>query len=155
MVYIFEGLIVSILAADASGIQGSWDRQLGLPFGRIAEEIWIAVPILFLVLAIPSIRNQLGRWQHAPHAVAIGCVFFPVLTLFTQTRQIPLNHFPTTDASRALREQFHGQVLIVGEGSRTVAYVSNALDHDKVAEAIFALDPTVKPSNPNTATEQQ
>ena len=147
MFYILEGLILTILAADMSGIQGCWARQLGLPFGNIAEGIWVTVPIIFLAVSIPPIRKLLGRWHQAVHVIAFGCILFPILIFSTQTSQIPLNRFPNAEASKAIRERFHGQVLITASGGGTKAYVSKAIDLDEVAKTIFALDPLLKTSN--------
>ena len=147
MLYILEGLIFTILAADMSGIHGRWARELGLPFGNIAEGIWVVVPIIFLAFSIPPIRKLLERWHQAVHVIAFGCILFPILIFFTQTSQISLNRFPNTEASKAIRERFHGQVLIIACGGGTKAYVSNAIDRAEVAKTIVALDLLLKPSN--------
>ena len=147
MIYILEGLILTVLAADMSGIHGRWAKELGLPFGGVAEGIWVVVPIVFLAVAIPPIRKQLGHFHHLVNIFAICCVILPLLIFFAQTSEVRLSDFPNTEASRQIREQFHGQVLVVGGSGGTRAYVSNAKDRDDVADVIFALDPTVKPTN--------
>ena len=155
MFYILEGLIFTILAADMSGIQGRWARELGLPFGAVAESIWIAVPVLFIAVAIPPVRKRLGRLQHFVHAAAIGCIFLPILIFFTQTQQIPLTDFPSTEASKEIRERFSNQVMIVGGSGGTRAYLRDSLDRDEVAQVIYELDPSIKPTNTEQDADDQ
>ena len=155
MFYILEGLIFTILAADTSGIQGRWAKELGLPFGSIAEGIWVTVPLVFILVSIRPIRKRLGRWQHAVHAMAFGCILLPIFIFSTQTSRIPLTDFPDTEASQAIRERFNNQVLVVSGGGGTRAYVSNAIDRDDVAAAIFELDPSVKPTNTEQISEDK
>ena len=147
LLYILEGLALTIVAADSGAIQGRLASELGLPFAMIAERIWVTVPVLFLVVSIPRFRKQLGRWQHLIHVAAVGCIILPILIFFSHTNQIPLNDFPSVDASKAIKEQLHGHVVFVGGGGGTRAYLPNTLDKDEVAQAIFALDPNSKPTN--------
>jgi len=146
MGYILEGLIFTILAADMSGVQGRWARELGLPLGAIAESIWVVVPILFVAMAIPAVRKGLGRWQHFIHVAALGCIFLPILIFSSQTKQIPLTDFPNSEASKGIRERFQNEVMIVGGSGGTRAYLRNTLDRDEVERVIFELDPSTKPT---------
>ncbi len=154
MFYILEGLIFTILAAGMSGVHGRSAREIGLPFGAIAEGIWVAVPVIFLVVAISPVRKRLARWQHFVHVAAFGCITLPILIFFSQTNQIPLTDFPSTEASREIRERFRDQVMIVGDSGGTRAYFPETLDRNEVAQVIFALDPSIKPTNPKDAAEQ-
>lgn len=150
MFYILEGLIFTIVAADMSGIHGRWAREIKLPLGAVAEEIWIAVPLVFMLVSFSEIRKRLGRWLHAVHAIAFVCPLIPPLVFHAQTSQIPLNGFPDTEVCKVIREQFDNQILFVSDGGGTRAYVSSAINRNHVAEVIYKLDPKINP----TSTEQ-
>lgn len=148
MIYLLEGLIFTILASDSSGIQGHWAREIQLPLASVAADIWRVVPLLFVLVALPPIRKRLGSWQHAVHALAIGCVLFPMLVFHAQTRQIPLQDLPDAKTVKAIRERFNSQVCFVSSGGGATAYLSQALNRDEVAKALFELDPNLHPSQP-------
>ena len=147
MFYILEGFIFTMLAATMSGMHGRWARDLALPFGMLAERIWVLVPVIFIAVSISWSRNRLGRWHHAVHFMACGCILLPCLIFSLQTSRIALNDMPTAEVSKEIQARFQGQVIIVGGSGGMRAYAANTLDRDAVAQAIFALDPKLKPTN--------
>jgi hypothetical protein len=144
---LFEGLILTIVAANISGIQGHWAKEMQLPFGSLAESIWMVVPLLFILVSIPALRKELGRLLHFVHFVALGCVLLPVVIFTQQTHQIPVLGFPKSEAAAAIRAVYGGRVLFASDGEGVCAYVPCSLDRSDVAKRIFLIDPTLNPTH--------
>jgi hypothetical protein len=145
--YLFEGLILTILATNTGGIQGHWAKEMQLPFGSLAESIWMVVPLLFILVSIPALRKELGRLLPFVHFVALGCVLLPIVIFTQQTHQIPVLGFPKSEAAAAIRAAYGGRVLFVSDGEGTWAYVPRSLDRSDVAQRIFLIDPTLNPTH--------
>jgi len=144
---LFEGLILTIVAANISGIQGHWAKEMQLPFGSLAESIWMVVPLLFILVSIPALRKELGRLLHFVHLVALGCVLLPIVIFTQQTHQIRVQGPPRSEAAAAIRAVCGGRVLFVSDGEGACAYVPSSLDRSEVARRIFLIDPTLNPTH--------
>ena len=145
--YILEGLVLTVLAADASGMQGQWAAQLGLPFGLFAAMTFTVVPVIFIAVSIPPIRRRLGHLQHIVHIVALACIAIPYLTWYLQVSSIPLRHWPAVATSREINKQYNGKIVIIANSAVPRAYFPRSLDQIQVATAIFSIDPTLNPNH--------
>jgi len=145
--YIPEGIILTVLAADTSGMQGQWAAGLGVPFGSLSAAIFLAVPLIFIVVSIPPICQRLGHLQHLVHIVAIACIAMPVLIFRSQTDSIPLRHWPEGKTSRRIQEQYKGRIMIMASSAVPRAYFPRSVSRDEVSKVIFSVDPTLKPDN--------
>ena len=143
--YIPEGIILTVLAADTSGIQGQWAAHLQLPFGVLAAMIWLIVPFIFIAVSIPFVCKKLGWWQHLVHIVAIGCIAFPVVVFCLQSRPIDLRKYPSREVATQLRTRFNERIIIVSSRGYVNAYVPRSFDKNEVAKMIFSLDPSLNP----------
>jgi len=146
-IYIPEGIILTVLAADTSGMQGQWAAGLGLPFGSLSAAIFLVVPLIFIAVSIPAICKRLGHFQHIVHIVALACIAMPVLIFSSQSESIPLRHWPEVATSRRIHEQYKGRIMIMASSAVPRAYFPRSAGKDKVAKAIFAVDPTLNPNH--------
>jgi len=143
LIYIPEAIILTILAADTSGMQGQWAAHLGLPFGSLSAAIFLAVPLIFIAVSIPPISQRLGHVEHIVHIVALACIAMPVLIFRLQTDSIPLRHWPEGETSKRIHEQYKGKIMIMASSAVPRAIFPRSESRDEVAKAIFAIDPTL------------
>ena len=144
--YVLEGVILTLLAAEMSGIQGMWALEMSLPFGLLAAMAWVIVVLIYLIVAIPAFRRKIGGFQYLLRIIALVCVALPNLIFTQQITSIPLRQTPTLETWKKIDEQFKGRIKIVSSKG-ACAYVPRWFDQNDVAKSIFAIDPTL---NPNT-----
>ncbi len=144
-IYIIEGLLFSLLAMNASGA-GARAMQLKLSFGWVAGWMWILVPIAFVGVSVPALRQKIGRHQHWVHVIGIACFLLPGFIFSRQTQEIPLLAVPTLNAWDVLSEEYNDRILFMGNTSGIRAIIPRSFDRHEVTQKIFALDPSVDPS---------
>lgn len=147
MIYLFEGLLLMMMASNQSGVQGRHAIELGLPFGWLAATIWILVPVIFVTVSIRKVRERVGLFQHVVQPLAAAAIFLPTFVFSTQTEKIPLRGYPTVEAMREVLSRFDDRVLFSSYSTRTHAYIPKSLDRNEVAFVIYELDPTVDPTS--------
>jgi len=145
MFYLFEGFILMMVALDQSGIKGRHAMELGLPFGWLAESIWIIVPILFIALSIPRFRQVAGFYQHFVHPITFVAILLPTIIFSWQTESIPLRDSMNHVAVEEVRDRYNDTILFVTDSRGRCVYIPKSLDRDEVAATIYAIDPSVDP----------
>ncbi len=136
--YILLALCSTVIAADASGMQGSWANRLGLPLGSVAQYIGIVVPVIFILgFVIPS-QKEYEKWRFIIPFIALLCILFPYLVFHFQTNKIILDQDLSIDTRYELEEKFGSQVMIMSCGSESqLAYISNKVDKEEVEHVIW------------------
>jgi hypothetical protein len=147
VLYLLEGLIFTILAADSCGTYGQRAKQIQLPFGTLAELIWVFIPVAFISVSIPAFRRKICRYQHWIHLYAVSCAIAPVFIFTQQSQKIPILDFPNREASAIFLERYDGRVLYVSTRGHKNAIIPRSLDSTEIARELYSLDPSLNPAS--------